>query len=158
MNSLPAFKRDYFGGALMMLIGLSAVYASFAYEIGTPARMGPGFFPCAIGVLLAINGALIAISATAEKEDGKPTAGHSDHLPDLRGTLCIVLSVIAFIACGHYLGLAPASFSIVFIAALGDRTNTVKAAALLALVMSVVSAIVFWWALSLQMPLFTWGG
>jgi hypothetical protein len=158
MKPSAAFKRDYLGGALMTLIGLSAAYASLAYDIGTPAHMGPGFFPCAIGVLLAINGALIAIAATGQKEEEKPTAGHSHALPDLRGTVCIVLSVLAFIFCGHYLGLAPATFSIVFIAALGDRTNTVRAAVVLALVMSVAAAIIFWWALSLQMPLFKWGG
>jgi hypothetical protein len=158
MKPSATFKRDYLGGALMTLIGLSAAYASLAYEIGTPAHMGPGFFPCAIGVLLAINGALIAIAATGQKEDSKSTDVHAHGLPDFRGTMCIVLSVLAFIACAQYLGLAPATFAIVFIAALGDRTNTVRAAAVLALVMAVVAAIIFWWALSLQMPLFKWGG
>jgi hypothetical protein len=141
----------------MMLIGLSAAYASFTHDVGTPASMGPGFFPCAIGVLLTLTGALIAISATAQAEDEDPTAAHAHALPDLRGTVCIVLSVLAFIFCGQFLGLAPATFAIVFIAALGDRSNTVVEAAVLALVMSVAAAIIFWWALGLQMPLFMWG-
>lgn len=158
MKTSTAFKRDYAAGGLMTLIGLSAAYASLAYDIGTPAQMGPGFFPCAVGVLLAINGALIAIAATGHKDNPKSADVHSHALPDLRGTVCIVLSVLAFIACGHYLGLAPATFSIVFIAALGDRSNSVRVAAVLALVMAVVAAIIFWWALSLQMPLFKWGG
>jgi hypothetical protein len=157
MKSSPHFKKDYYGGGLMVLIGLAAIYASVPYKIGSLARMGPGFFPCAIGVLMAITGVLIAATASSQKEPVPAMVGHAHGLPDLRGAVCIILALLAFIFCGYYLGLLPATFAIVFIAALGDRSNTVVQAVVLALAMSVISAVVFSWALQLQLPLFKWG-
>ena len=52
MSEPSRFKKDYYGGALMVVIGVAAAYAASGYQLGTLARMGPGFFPCAVGVLL----------------------------------------------------------------------------------------------------------
>jgi hypothetical protein len=78
-------------------------------------------------------------------------------LPDLRGGICIILGIVAFIVLGNWGGLLPATFAITFISALGDRTNTVLQAFILSLAMVVVAVVVFWWALQLQLPLFRWG-
>jgi len=157
---LAHVKKDYYGGALVVVIGLLAVYAGLGYRTGTAARMGPGFFPVAVGVLLAITGALIALSARGEDASAKaqPAHGHNHSLPDLRGSVCIVLGILAFLLIGVYGGLVPATFAIVFISALGDRSNTLTQAVLLSLAMCVVAVVVFWWGLQLQLPLFQWGG
>ena len=154
-----AFKKDYYGGALMVLVGLSAFHAAQSYHIGSLSQMGPGFFPAAIGVLMAVMGVLIAISARGAKPAGKGGDAHfhPTTLPDGRAAVCIILSVVAFILIGSYGGLIPATFAITFISALGDRTNTVLQSLLLAIVMCVVAVVVFWWALQLQLPLFQWG-
>ena len=149
-------KKDYYGGALMILIGLSAVFDSIQYKLGTLSHMGPGFFPCAVGSLLALTGLLIAISAGEEKPNPGPSLGHPTGMPDIRGGVCIILSILAFIGCGRYLGLLPATFAVVFISALGDRQNTVKQALVISAIMMVIAAGVFWYALQLQMPLFKW--
>jgi hypothetical protein len=152
-------KKDYYGGALMVFIGLLAVYAGLDYKTGTPARMGPGFFPVAVGALLAVTGLLIALSARSETGPPKPSVGHHGAgMPDLRGGICIILATLAFLLFGIYGGLVPATFAIVFISALGDRSNTITQAILLSLAMCIIAVIVFWWALQLQLPLFQWGG
>ncbi|MBS0317994.1 MAG: tripartite tricarboxylate transporter TctB family protein [Proteobacteria bacterium] len=160
--SLPLrfkLRKDYYGGALMVVIGVAAAYAATGYHLGTLARMGPGFFPFALGVLLALIGVAVAISA---RGDDAPEVGgghgHGHALPDARGAICIVLGILAFLVLGKWGGLLPATFAIVFISALGDRSNRLKHALLLAIAMSVIAAVVFWWALQLQMPLFQWGG
>ncbi|WHZ11217.1 MAG: Tripartite tricarboxylate transporter TctB family [Burkholderiaceae bacterium] len=159
MKSPSRFKKDYYGGALMVVIGVAAAYAATSYHLGTLARMGPGFFPFALGVLLVLIGVAIAASA---RSDGAPRAGgghgHGHALPDARGAICIVLGILAFLMLGKWGGLLPATFAIVFISALGDRGNRLKHALLLAVAMTVIAAVVFWWALQLQMPLFQWGG
>ncbi|MEJ8820436.1 tripartite tricarboxylate transporter TctB family protein [Variovorax humicola] len=155
------FKKDYYGGALLMVTGVIAAWVAVGYKVGTPARMGPGFFPLAIGVLMAVTGLLIALSARgdAATEDGSlPGHGHSHGTPDLRGCICIVGSVLAFQLLGEYGGLVPATFAIVFISALGDRTNTLFQAFMLSMAMCMIAVVVFWWALQLQLPLFRWGG
>jgi hypothetical protein len=44
----------------------------------------------------------------------------------------------------------------VFIAALGDRDNSILAALTLAIVIDIAGVVVFWWALQLQFPLLMW--
>ncbi|RSZ29837.1 tripartite tricarboxylate transporter TctB family protein [Variovorax sp. 553] len=147
----------------MIVIGLAAVYAGIGYRVGELAHMGPGFFPVALGALLALTGLLIAVSARGDKTSDGPSEeaashGHPGGMPDLRGCICIVLGILAFLLFGEYGGLLPATFAIVFISALGDRDNTLTEALLLSLAMCFIAVVVFWWALKLQLPLFQWGG
>jgi hypothetical protein len=147
------YNKDYYGGALMLLIGLFAVWSGVGYQVGSLGQMGPGFFPVAIGVLLSLTGAAIAIQAARTA----PASKEAPLPPEWRGWICIVLSIIAFVILGRYGGLLPATFAVVFISALGDRQNTLASAAVLAAAISVVSVVVFWWALKVQFPLFQWG-
>jgi hypothetical protein len=150
---LNQYNRDYYGGALMFLLGAGAVYKGMSYKVGTLSRMGPGYFPVAVGVVLALMGILIALGARSNV----PAKQEEYQGPEWRGWICIVLSIIAFLVLGRYGGLLPATFAVVFISALGDRENNRKQALLLSLAMAGVAALVFWWALSMQFPLFRWG-
>jgi Tripartite tricarboxylate transporter TctB family len=145
-------RRDYYGGALIVLLGALVTYQASRYNIGTLSRMGPGLYPVMLGVALMITGASIAFTASADGENEK-AAGRQ---PQWRGWLCITSGIVAFVIAGTYAGLLPATLLLVFISALGDRKNTLKSAIILSLIMAVVSVTVFWWALSLQLPLFTW--
>jgi hypothetical protein len=148
------YTRDYYGGALMVLIGLGTAYQGSRYGLGTLTHMKSGFFPVAVGVILALLGVAIAGNAASASSD------HPDEerLPsEWRGWICIVASIFAFLVLGEYGGLVPATFAVVFISALGDRDNSVRAAFVLALAITAVSVVLFWWALQLQFPLFSWG-
>ena len=145
--------RDYLGGILMMALGLAAAGGGSSYRLGELSRMGPGYFPVALGILLALAGLAIAVTARFTRYEGE-----IDVLaPEWRGWFCICASIVAFVALGKYGGLLPATFAIVFIAALGDRKNSIVSAAALALACVVVAVVVFRWALQLQFPLFQWG-
>lgn len=147
------YNKDYYGGGLMLVLGLAAACQGASYKVGSLIRMGPGFFPVALGVLLALTGAAILLGA---KSAIKP--GEDKQLPsEWRGWSCITLSLVAFVALGKYGGLLPATFAITFIAAMGDRKNTILSALMLAAAMSVIAVVVFWWALHMQFPLFRWG-
>lgn len=150
-------KKDYYGGALLVLVGLATVVASTHYHVGELARMGPGFFPCAIGVLLAITGILVAINAEDAPEESAALVGHAHGMPDMRGAICIIAATLAFLFLGEFTGLLPATFAITFISAMGDRMNTVKQSLILSLGMCAIAVVVFWWALQLQLPLLKWG-
>jgi len=160
-SSKKSWNKDYYGGALLVLIGVSAAYAARGYNLGTLARMGPGYFPFAIGVLIALCGILLVFTAKKTPSFGEEAeaalVGHNHGIPDLRGAACIILGTVLFFFAGEYLGLLPATFCIVFVSALGDRSNSVLQAFLLALAMVVIAVVIFWWALQVQMPLFRWG-
>jgi putative Ca2+/H+ antiporter (TMEM165/GDT1 family) len=157
LNRRLSFSKDYYAGALMVVIGVSAAYAGMSYDIGTLTSMGAGFFPVAVGALLALVGILIAALARDLPKPASPTADPHARLPDLRGAVCIIAGTLAFIVIGKYGGLLPATFAIVFISALGDRTNTVFRAAALSIVMCAIALVVFSWALKLQLAPFAWG-
>ena len=146
------YNKDYYGGGLMAILGLAAIVEGVSYKVGTPSDMGPGFFPVALGAVLTLTGILIAATAKSAM-----LAGAEKHRKaEWRGWICICLSLVAFVIFGRYGGLVPATFSIVFISAMGDRQNTFKSAFILSLTMVVVSVIVFSWALQMQFPLFQW--
>ncbi|WP_321893645.1 tripartite tricarboxylate transporter TctB family protein [Paraburkholderia tropica] len=159
-SRLASYKKDYYGGALMMLIGIGAVWHGATYHVGKLDRMGAGFFPVLLGAAMVLTG--VAIAGMAKRRSslpvlqGDPVADENAG-PQWRGWFCILASIGAFVLLGKWGGLLPASFAITFIAALGDRDNTWRTALGLAVTLSAVSVVVFWWALQLQFPLFTWG-
>ncbi|SMG53226.1 tripartite tricarboxylate transporter TctB family protein [Paraburkholderia susongensis] len=156
---LSGYRRDYYGGALMCLIGASAVVRGLHYNFGSLTHMGPGFFPTCLGAILILLG--LSIAGTAKRpslrklrHEGAPLASAG---PEWRGWLCIIASIVAFVVLGKWGGLLPASFAITFISAFGDRDNTWKSALTLAVVITLVAVVIFWWALQLQFPLLAWG-
>ena len=153
MKSPLGFRKDYYGGGLMVLTGLAAMFGGTRHPVGTLARMGPGYFPTAVGAILAVVGLLIALSASPA-----PLDEATQPAVDLRAWSAIIGGSLAFILFGEYGGLVPATFAIVFIAAMGDRDNSPKQAFWLALGMVLIAVIVFKWALQMQLDLFRWGG
>jgi hypothetical protein len=146
-------RRDYLGGMLMFFIGLGALAEGSTYDVGTLTAMGPGFFPVGLGALTMLTGLGIVVSARISM----PRRVERLRRPEWFAWACILGSIAAFVAIGEYGGLVPATFFVTFISALGDRNNNLKRAALLALAMVAISVVVFWWALKLQFPLFSWG-
>jgi len=157
MRSLFSFNKDYYGGAIMILIGLAAARQGMQYEMGTLGHMGPGFYPTAVGALLAAIGLVIAL--TARLGSGRPTAGEAGAHPafDRRAWSGIIGGSLAFMVLNKYGGLVPGTFALVFISALGDRENTLLQALWLAVGMVAIAVVAFWWALQLQLRLFSWG-
>jgi Tripartite tricarboxylate transporter TctB family len=157
--------KDRLGGALMILIGAGAAQQGITYSLGTLAAPGPGLFPGALGVLLMLIGLALAVTGKRAPAVARTSAAGAaaatvalEPAPraEWRGWFCIVLSIVAFIVLGSHGGLVPASFAVAFIAALGDRDNTLLSACVLGAAMAVVSVVVFWWLLQLQLPLFQW--
>jgi hypothetical protein len=65
-------QKDFFSGLMFMVVGIAFAWGSTTYTIGEGARMGPGYFPLMLGVLLAGLGAFIVFeSLVVETEDGE---------------------------------------------------------------------------------------
>ncbi len=144
-------KRDYYAGGLMLLVGTGAAVTGASYKFGTLARMGPGFMPVVLGVVLAFLGILIAGTALGSSE-----ANNQKFLPDNPqwfGWLCILGGPILFIVLGLYGGMVPAVFACVFVCAIGDKTATYKSSAVLALGITLFGVLLFHYLLSIPFPL-----
>ena len=157
---LSGATRDYCAGGLMVVVGAAAAIQGYTYQVGTLSQMGSGFFPVSLGVILICVGlAIAAFARHGQTREIVPevAALKEASTPEWRGWFCILASILAFTILGQYGGLLIATFAMVFIAAMGDRGNTWRSALVLALIMSAMAVVVFWWLLQVQFPLFSWG-
>jgi hypothetical protein len=51
--------KDFWSGLLFIGIGAAAIVLGSKYTIGSAARMGPGSFPRALGILLIVLGSIL---------------------------------------------------------------------------------------------------
>jgi hypothetical protein len=144
-------KRDYYAGGLMLLLGVGAAVTGSGYKFGSLARMGPGFMPVVLGIVLAFLGLLIAGTAlgSSEPDDKKFLPDN----PQWFGWLCILGGPVSFIILGEFAGMIPAVFACVFVCALGDKTATYKSSALLAAGVTVFGVLLFHFVLNIPFPL-----
>ena len=71
MNKLT---KDRLGGALLVATGVAAVVAGAGYGIGSLRAMGSGFYPVALGVLLALIGGVLLATASRDPDAHLATA------------------------------------------------------------------------------------
>ena len=70
-------QKDFFAGLMFMGIGTAFAWGATSYNIGTGARMGPGYFPLILGILLAVRlipAPLMAEFRTAAVSRDKPVS------------------------------------------------------------------------------------
>jgi hypothetical protein len=160
MLRLKSLSKDHYGALLLLVLGTAVLAMGVGYKIGNLNRMGAGFIPVVLGVLMILVGIAIGVTAAAPGQAMiNPLPGHESHSggADWRGWLCILGGVAAFVVLGRFGGLVPATFASVFVSAMGDRNNTYKGAAVLSAALTVFCVIVFHYGLSLQLDLFQWG-
>lgn len=147
-------KQDAWASGVLCALGLGVILQGSTYAMGTLSRMGPGFYPVALGVLLVFLGIVCLFSSGLSTDDED-----TEHIgpPEWRGWLCIIGGVVSFIVLGRYGGLVPATFALVFISSLGDRTHTLVTALALSVFVTILGIVIFSWALELQFPMFRWG-
>ena len=64
-------QKDFFAGLLFMALGIAFALGARTYNVGTGVRMGPGYFPLMLGIVLAVLGAIEIVKAlVVGKPDG----------------------------------------------------------------------------------------
>jgi len=145
------WKRDYYAGGLMLLLGVGAAVTGSGYKFGSLARMGPGFMPVVLGIVLAFIGILIAATALGSSEPDDKNFMPDN--PQWFGWFCIIAGPVLFIVLGHYGGMIPAVFACVFVCALGDKTATYKSSFYLACGITVFGVLLFHYLLNIPFQL-----
>lgn len=65
-------QKDFFSGLMFLIVGAGFAWGATTYTVGTGARMGPGYFPLLLGILLALLGlGVIFSSLVVETVDGE---------------------------------------------------------------------------------------
>ena len=149
-------QKDFFSGLMFMAVGGAFAWGATNYNIGEGARMGPGYFPLILGILLGLLGLVIMFQAlVVETEDGDPigSIGWKPLIFIIGANLAFGLLLGGLPRAGiPAMGLITAIYALVFIASLaGDRFRPLEVAAL-ATILAVFSYIAFVWLLKLQFP------
>jgi hypothetical protein len=141
--------RDLIGGGLIVLAGAVAMYHSVtAFNLGTLARMGPGYFPALVSGLLILCGIAIVI----------PALFRAGTMPviEFRPLIWISLSTLAFALMLIPFGMIPAIIAQTILAGISDSKLTWKGSLALAATVAIGATLIFRVGLGLHVPAFSW--
>lgn len=149
-------QKDFFSGLMFMVAGIAFAWGATNYTIGEGARMGPGYFPLVLGIILTLIGAFVVFEAmVVETEDGEPI-GKAAWKP----LIFIIGSNVVFGIClGGIpklgipaLGLIVGIYALTFIASMAGNEHKNKEVIVLATVLAILSYLAFIVLLKLQFP------
>lgn len=167
-------RDDLLAGAIFVALGGAFAYTASTYDVGTLRAMGPGYFPLALGLVLAALGLVImaiglfrrlgAGAVAPAPAPGSPAAArrpdeHLDTETDERGSVpwgraALLLGAIMFFgATIGGLGVAPALLVTVLLAALAGHGTTWRTAAIISVGLTALCVVVFVLALQLRLPI-----
>ncbi len=147
-------QKDFVSGLMFMTVGVAFAWGATTYTVGEGARMGPGYFPLMLGILLAALGAFILFeSLVVETEDGEPIGklawkplGFVIGANLLFGILLGGLPSIGLPA----MGLILATYGLTFVAALAGDEFKAREVVVLATILAIGSYLAFIVLLKLQ--------
>ena len=149
-------QKDFFAGLLFMALGIAFALGARTYNVGTGARMGPGYFPLMLGVVLAVLGAIEIVKALVTGKPSGDPVGKWAWRP-----ICYVLG--ANLAFGVLLGGLPsikvpamgmilAIYALTIIASLAGERFKLRDVLILSTILAVGSYLAFIVLLKLQIP------
>ena len=141
---------DILAGLIFVAFGLAFAITSLTYELGTPLRMGPGYFPLVLGGILALLG--LGIAGKGLIPSSSPE-GRFGSVP-WRALFLIVAAVLFFGFTVRGIGLVPATAVTALLTALASYRTGILAAVAIAAGLTVLCVLIFVLALQLRLPLF----
>jgi len=139
--------RDFWAGVMFIAFGLLFMVLSRQYQIGTAAKMGPGYFPMILGGLMAFLGLLVLLPSIRAR-----TPEVKMNRIDLRSNALVLLAVIVYALTLPRLGFIVALFLLILISSLASHEFRLKETLISSVVLLVFSWLVFVKGLELQFP------
>ena len=140
-------QRAFASGALFLAFAIFFFVTALQYPAGTAAKMGPGYFPRLLAIVLAVIGLVVIVSAV------KPAAeAQALRQWDLKGLAWITGSVVLFGALLFPLGLVGALFVLIMVSSKASPEFTWTGALANAVVLIALCLAVFVYGLGLQLP------
>ncbi len=141
-------QRDFGAGIMYMVIGAFFAIVATQYPMGTAAKMGPGYFPFYLGILMFLLGLLVAVKAFGAK-----AAIESIPKFNWRVIAQITGAVILYGLLLPRMGFLIAVVVLVFVAASASKEFTWKGTLINAAFLVTFTYSVFVVGLKLQFPL-----
>ncbi|MET3355462.1 tripartite tricarboxylate transporter TctB family protein [Xanthobacter autotrophicus] len=138
--------KDVLSGILFIVLALLFAWQTQELPMGTAVRMGPGYFPLLLAILLGGLGLVVLVNGL--RFPGEMPSGIA-----WRALGIITLAVVFFGFAVRPLGFLPALAASVFVSALASRKFHVVTALAITAVMVVFAWAVFIKGLGLPLPL-----
>ena len=141
-------QRDFGAGIMYIVIGLFFTIVATQYPMGTAAKMGPGYFPFFLGILMTLLGLIVAIKAL-----GATAAIESIPKFNWKVIAQITGSVVLYGLLLPRLGFLIAVVVLVLVSASASKEFTWKGSLINAAFLVIFTYSVFVVGLKLQFPL-----
>lgn len=149
-------QKDFFSGLLYAVVGGAFAIGATNYNIGTAARMGPGYFPLVLGVLLGLMGLYIMFKALVVETADGDKIGQWAWKPlfyIIAGNLFFGVLLSGLPSLGvPGMGLIAAIYGLTFVVSKAGGEFNFKESLILASILAAGSYAGFVWLLSLQFP------
>lgn len=147
MKSLSFDTTNALCGAILTIVGFFFAWQSFNLELGTAFRMGPGYFPLLLSIVLTVLGIVILVQST--RIESEPIGAIA-----LRGMFFILPAPVFFGLTVRGLGFVPALFFTALIACFASRRMKPVPAIALSVALTAFSVAVFSYGLGLPFQRF----
>ena len=151
-----ASQKDFYSGLMFIAVGGGFALGAREYEIGEAARMGPGYFPFMLGILLAILGLVITVNALRSGPPGGDPIGAFAWRPIifiLGANLAFGALMVGVPALGiPQFGLIVGIYGLVIISSIARPGFSIKESIVLGTVLAAGCYVAFVYLLNLQFP------
>ena len=141
--------KDLVAGLMFVGIGIAAIVIASNYTLGTAARMGPGYFPRILGILMIVLGAIIGLRSL--RLSGPPLPGWK-----WRPVLVVLGSVLIFGLVVDRLGLVLSTMLLIVMSSAASVEFRAREAAISGVLLALLAVGVFVIGLKLQIGI--WPG
>jgi len=145
--ALIRHPKDFWAGVLYIVLGGAGFLIALDYAMGSAGRMGPGYFPRSLGLILAGIGALLVLRSFRLQ-------GEKIAFPTLKPLFIVLASVLVFGLIVNHVGLVIATIVLVLISSTASHEYRWKESIIASLALAVFVVLAFRYGLSLQLP--TW--
>ncbi len=139
--------KDFYAGLVFMFFGIGAMVFAPGYQIGTAARMGPGYFPFALGGMLTMLGLVNSLRSISGREGRRKGISFR-----VKPAVLVLSSVVLFGLLLRPLGLVLSTLILVLISSKASYEFKMRAAILTAFVLLIIVLIIFVYFLQFQIP------
>jgi hypothetical protein len=147
-------QKDFFSGLMFVGVGIAFAWGATFYEVGSSTRIGPGYFPLMLGIMMAILGLAITLMALGLETEGGDKIGRWAWKPLVYilganfvfGVLLAGLPSIKLPAMGMIVGI----YVLTIVASLADVHFNLRSVLILATILAVISYLAFVLLLKLQ--------
>ena len=140
-------RRDVAAGLFLLAFGAVIVTGATGLRIGTPTRMGAGFLPLALGLLLALVGLVLTVQ-------GARSADLLPKIVSLRPLVALILAFLVFALMVEEAGLALSTFVVVIVSGFATPGRKWRETVLYAALLALFAVLLF--VVLLKLPLTVW--